>query len=195
MRNLRPDLFPRKKRKRVARIFRALGGAFAVLPVCLLLFLGVIGGCASDTSSLLPTVDPLANLPDNRQTKLLASNSVSPASGPIGTVITVQGAGEVFPKGYARFVFQGNGTAEVAVTEATGVIRVRVPPGAQSGSFGFTIAGRSTSRDTSPLHPSDSTQFVAYTVDTPGFIVTPAVTVVDPNSQIPGGAVRIPATS
>ncbi|MBI4868751.1 MAG: hypothetical protein HY816_17575 [Candidatus Wallbacteria bacterium] len=172
LQNLRPDRFPRKRRRRRGWIFRAVSGLLGPAPLGILLFLAWIGGCANDPQSLLPQVDPLASVPDNRQTKMLPPNSVSPASGPIGTLVTVQGAGEIFPKGFARFTFQGNGSSEIELTEPTTLLRVRVPPGSQSGAFGFTIAGRSAGRDTSAQRPSDTTLFAAYTVGDPGFTVT-----------------------
>lgn len=173
LRNLRPDWAPRRKRGLISRILRLTRAWMSVLPACLLILLGFLGGCGTSPDSLLPAIDPLASLPDNTQSKLLGSNSVFPASGPVGTLIEIRGQGEVFPKGFAKFTFHGNGSAEVELTQATGVIRVNVPPGTQSGTFGFTIAGRSSGRDTSAIRPSDTNTFQAYTIDAPGFTVTP----------------------
>lgn len=168
-----PGTFPRRRRKRrLPGLTRLLRAALGWLPVALLAALSFLGGCGTDPTSLLPTEDTLALQPDNRQTELLASNSVSPAAGSIGTVVTVSGQGRLFPKGYARFVFRGNGSTEIEVPQATTSIKVRIPPGTQSGAFGFTIAGRSAGRDTSALIPSDSNDFSAYTVEEPGFTVT-----------------------
>ncbi|MBI4871979.1 MAG: IPT/TIG domain-containing protein [Candidatus Riflebacteria bacterium] len=174
LKNLVPGSHPRRRQGRVGRVLRFLRAWLSILPACLVVLLGFLGGCANNTDALLPAVDPLANVADNRQTSQLPANSVTPASGTVGTVITVHGQGFKFPAGYAKFTFHGNGTTEIEVPSATTQLKVRVPPGAESGSFGFTISGRSSSRDTSGRIPSDTNLFVAYTVVEPGFTVTPA---------------------
>ncbi|MBI4870965.1 MAG: hypothetical protein HY814_05305 [Candidatus Riflebacteria bacterium] len=174
LKNLRPGRYGRHRRNRLATLLGLVKAWLAILPACLLVALGFIGGCGTTAESLLPAVDPLAGIPDNNQTQVLPSNSVTPVSGTVGTTITVRGQGRTFPAGYARFTFTGSASVEVEVPSATGEIRVKVPAGAQSGPFGFTIAGRSSGRDTSARIPSDSSLFRAYTVETPGFTVVPA---------------------
>ncbi len=171
-RNLGPWRFSRSQNREQEGQTRWIGYLAVLAPVLLLTLPGLLGGCGANPEDLLPNVDPLASLPDNRQSDLLPADVVFPVSGPVGTEIKVHGQGRVFPRGFAKFVFQGNATAEVELLDITSEIRVRIPHGTESGPFGFTIAGRSSGRDDLSLITSDSNLFAAYTISAPGFRVT-----------------------
>lgn len=127
-----------------------------------------VHGCGSG-DELLPAIDPLSLLPDNSQTTVLPSGVVFPDAGPVGTEITVHGQGRVFPAGFVKFTFQGTAVAETVLEQPSNAVKVRVPEGAVSGPFGFTIAARPTFN---PSIQTASTGFEAYTVPDPGFTVT-----------------------
>jgi hypothetical protein len=78
------------------------------------------------------------------QLEELPLESLQPQALRIGEYLLIHGRGRIFPAGYARFHFSGNAEVEVSVPRAIGEIRVKVPPGAISGAFGFVISQQST---------------------------------------------------
>jgi len=82
--------------------------------------------------------------------------------------VTVFGRGIIFPAGYVSAVFSGNARTDFELDEPTQRLVIRVPAGAVSGAFGFTIAGRT--RFTENSHPTED-GYVSYRVEFPGFTV------------------------
>lgn len=112
---------------------------------------------------------------------VLPAESAQPQALRVGETLAVYGRGRVFPRGFARFVFTGNSTTEVELTEPRGVIQVPIPAGTLSGPFGFTISHQSDRFE----HGLSGLNFtgpspVSYRVEYPG------IRVLTPGQQVGG---------
>ena len=128
----------------------------------------IAAGCGSMPS--IPTIDEIRTVPDSSQSHVLAQEQFSPKEGPVGTLLTVNGRGTVFPAGIVNMTFSGTGRVEFDLPAASEVIQVRVPFGSIAGPFGFTISGRRAIALDNAL-PS-SNVFEAWRFEAPGFRVT-----------------------
>ena len=128
----------------------------------------ITSGCGSLPD--IPTIDQIRTVPDSSQATVLAPEQFSPKSGPIGTILIINGRGTVFPAGIVNFRFSGTASKEFDLPEATSVIKLFVPQGTVSGPFGFTISGRRDIALENALPTSNI--FQAWRFDAPGFIVT-----------------------
>ena len=117
----------------------------------------------------MPTIDQVKIVPDSSQVTVLAQTQFTPKSGPIGTTITINGNGTVFPAGIVAFAFSGTGGVQFDQPNPTSQMQVAVPFGTVSGPFGFTISPRSTTILDNSL-PS-SNLFQAWRFGAPGFQV------------------------
>ena len=129
----------------------------------------VASGCGNDPP--VPTIDQIRVVPNNSQVTTLDQTQFSPKAGPVGTVITIQGRGVLFPAGIVNFSFSGTGGVQFDNPDPTEQLAVTVPFGSVSGPFGFTISPRSAQILDNSL-PS-SNVFQAWRFEAPGFLVVP----------------------
>lgn len=118
----------------------------------------------------IPDIEELRDVPRSDQLVEIPVNQIEPARGVVGTVITVHGRGILFPAGVVTVLFTGGGQTIFEQDEPTQQLRIRVPLGAKSGPFGFSIAGR-TRYITNPLPTTDLMD--SFRVPFPGFTVLP----------------------
>jgi hypothetical protein len=145
------------------------------LPVMAFSAFFAFAGCGAVPS--IPSIDEVQNVPDSSQAIILDQDRFQPPSGPIGTILTIQGQGTIFPAGLVHVQFTGNAALDFDQPVATSQLRFRVPLGAQSGPFGFYIAARSSQVINNALPSSDL--FQAWRFAAPGFLVE------DPNTTPP----------
>lgn len=140
----------------------------------------VSAGCGS--MPRIPDIEEVRDVPRSDQLVDIPVEQIAPKFGPVGTIITVSGKGVLFPSGIVTVLFTGGGQSIFELDEPTQKLHIRVPFGAKSGPFGFSIAGR-TRFITNPLPTTDLMD--AYRVPFPGFAVTP-----DPD--FPAGLIEQP---
>lgn len=138
----------------------------------------VASGCGNVPR--IPTLDQIRDVPDSDQLTILPAQQIEPRSGVIGSFVTVYGKGEVFPRGFVSAVFSGGARTDFELDEPTQRLSIRVPVGANSGPFGFTISGRS--RTLENFLPTAEV-FRSFQVEFPGFTVLPDP--IDPNPLDP----------
>lgn len=136
--------------------------------IALLVTIVTLYGCDKEWPEMPFSEIDTAVVDRSGEVELLAQDQFYPSSVEIGEEITIQGKGIVFPAGFVRFSFSGQGSVEIINENASSSLTVAVPAGTISGPFGFTIAGRS---DRYQWSFPTSDLFHAYTVDFPGLTI------------------------